>query len=116
MQEISAITLLTLESVNKASKTNLINQEVQLDLSEFIEMMKSMTQKMSKFRANDSITATKSKEMDEFEMDIENTQAITFDYETTWVTKVVGTGVVTGTDPKKGIKTRKEVITSTELE
>jgi len=114
MQEISATTLLTLESVNKESKTCTINQEVELDLSEFIEMMKGMMQKMSQsFGANDSITAEKSKEMDEFEMDIENLQVITFDYETTWVTKVVGTGIVSGTDPKKGIKTKKEVITTT---
>lgn len=114
MQELSATTLLTLESVNKESQTCTIKQEVELDLSEFIEMMKGMMQKMSQsFGANDSITAEKSKEMDEFEMDIENLQVITFDYETTWVTKVVGTGIVSGTDPKKGIKTKKEVITTT---
>ena len=116
MQEISTTTLLTLESVNKEAKTCLINQEVELDLSEFIEMMKGMMQKMSQsFGANDSITAEKSKEMDEFEMDIENLQVITFNYETTWVTKVVGTGIVSGTDPKKGVKTKKEVITTTEI-
>ena len=114
MQELSATTLLTLESVNKESKTCTINQEVELDLSEFIEMMKGMMQKMSQsLGTNDSITAEKSKEMDEFEMDIENLQVITFDYETTWVTKVVGTSIVSGTDPKKGIKTKKEVITKT---
>lgn len=114
MQEISATTLLTLESVDKEAKTCTINQEIELDLTEFIEMMKGMMQKMSQsFGANDSITAEKSKEMDEFEMDIENLQVITFDYETTWVTKVVDTGIVSGTDPKKGIKTRQEVITTT---
>lgn len=116
MQEISVTTRLTLESVNKEENTCKINQEVEFDLSEFIEMMKGMMQKMSEsFGANDSITAEKSKEMDEFEMDIENLQEITFNYQTTWVTKVVGTGVVTGTDPKKGIKTKKEIITTTEI-
>lgn len=116
MQEISATTLLTLESVDKEAKTCTINQEVELDLTEFIEMIKSMMQKMSQsFGANDSITAEKSKVMDDFEMDIENLQVITFDYQTTWVTKVVGTGIVSGTDPKKGIKTKKEVITTTEI-
>lgn len=116
MQEISATTLLTLESVDKEAKTCTINQEIELDLTEFIEMMKGMMQKMSQsFGANDSITAEKSKEMDEFEMDIENLQVITFDYQTTWVTKVVGTGIVSGTDPKKGIKTKKEIITTTEI-
>ncbi|MDX1447242.1 hypothetical protein, partial [Lishizhenia sp.] len=100
MQEISTTTLLTLESVNKEAKTCMISQEVELDLTEFIEMMKGMMQKMAEsYGANDSITAEKSKEMDEFEMDIENLQVITFDYQTTWVTKVVGTEIVSGTDP-----------------
>jgi len=116
MQEISTTTLLTLESVNKEAKTCMIKQEVELDLTEFIEMMKGMMQNMAEsFGANDSITAEKSKEMDEFEMDIENLQVITFDYQTTWVTKVVSTGIVSGTDPKKGIKTKKEIITTTEI-
>lgn len=117
MQQLSATTLLTLESVNESSKTCLIKQEVQLDLSEFIEIMKGMMQKMAEsFGANDSITETKMNEMDEFDMNIENIQAITFDYETTWVTRVVGTGVVTATDPTKGIKTKNEVVTTTIVE
>lgn len=116
MQEVSATTHLTLEKVDKGSKTCTINKEVELDLSEFIEMIKSMMQKMAEsFGANDSITAEKSKEMDEFEMDIENLQVISFDYETTWVTKVVGNGVVSGTDPKKGVKTKTEIITTTTI-
>lgn len=116
MQEISVTTLLTLESINQEENTCTINQKVELDLSEFIEMMKGMMQKMSEsFGANDSITAEKSKEMDEFEMDIENLQVITFDYKTTWVTKVVGKGIVSGTDPKDGTKTKKEIITTTTI-
>jgi len=115
-QEISATTLLTLASVNNESKTCIINQEVEIDLSEFIEMMKGMMLKMAEsFGANDSISAEKSKEMDEFEINIENLQTIIFDYETTWVTKVIATGVVTGTDPEKGVKTKNEVISTTVL-
>lgn len=113
MQKISATTLLTLKSVNKETKTCTINQEVELDLSEFIEMLKVMMQKMSQsLGKNDSITAERSKEMDEFKMDIENLQVITFDYQTTWVTKVVSTSIVSGTDPKKGVKTKKETIST----
>lgn len=116
MQEISATTLLTLTSVNKKAKTCVIHQEIEFDLSEFIEMMKGMIQQMSQsFGANDSVTAKKSEEMDAFEMDIKNLQEITFNYNTTWVTKVVSTGIVSGTDPKKGIKTKKEVITTMEI-
>lgn len=114
MQELSATTLLTLESVNEDTKTCTIHEEIELDLTELIEMMKGMMQKMSQtVGENDSRPAEKSNEMDEFEMDIENLRVITFNYETTWVTKVVGTVIVSGTDPKKGIKTRKEAITTT---
>lgn len=112
-QDISATKMLTLVSVDEDSKTCEIHQEIELDLSEFIQMMKEMMLSMSEsFGADESVTAEKSKEMDDFEMDIENLQVITFDYESTWVTSVVSTGTVSGTDPKKGIKSKKEVITT----
>jgi len=115
-QEMSAKTLLSLESVDSLTKTCMIHQEVELDLTEFVEMMKGMMRKMSQsFGVNDSIAAIKSKEIDEFEMDIENLQVITFDLQTSWVTKVVGTGIISGTDPEKGIKTKKVVISTTEI-
>ncbi len=113
MQEMSVTTLLTLESVNKKAQTCIINQEVELDLSEFIEMMKDMMRKMAEsVGADEGITAEKSEEIAGFEMDIENQQIITFDYKTTWVTKVVSTGVISGTDPKKGTKTKNEIIST----
>lgn len=113
MQEISTTTLLTLESVDEATKSCIIKQEVKLDLTEFIEMMKGIMQKMAEsFGANDSITAKKSKEMDEFEMDIQNIQVITFDYENSWVSRVINSAIVTGTEPRDGTKTRKEVIST----
>jgi hypothetical protein len=113
-QEISSTTISTLESVNEPEKTCIIKQEVKLDLSEFIEMMKNMMQQMSKsFGANDSITAIKSEEMDSFEMDMKNLQVITFDYESTWVTKVVSSEIITATDPKKGVTKKTEVVTTT---
>lgn len=116
MQQISVTTLLTLESVNKEKNTCKINQRVELDLSEFIEMMKGIVQKMFKsFGTNEGITDEKNKGINEFEMDIENFQEITFDYQTTWVAEIVGTVIVTGIDPQKGIKTKKEILTTTEI-
>jgi hypothetical protein len=113
MQEISATTLLTLESLDENSKTCIINQEIQLDLREFIEMIKDMMMKMAEsFGANDSIAAQKGAEMDEFEMDIENKQVITFNYGTSWVTGAVGIGRVTGMDPTTGINSLNESITT----
>jgi hypothetical protein len=116
-QEISETTLLTLESVNEGTKTCIINKEVEVDLTEFIAMMNTMIQKMSKsFGENDSITTKKSLSIDEFEMDIENLQIITFDYETTWITRIEGKGLVLGTDPEKGIKTKNQVTTTMIIE
>lgn len=108
MQEISATTLLTLKSVNEKYKSCIINEEVQFDLSEFKEMFKGIAQQMSKsFGANDSVTAVAIKD---FEMDVENLKVITFNYETSWVEKIVNTGIFITTDPKKGVKTKKEII------
>lgn len=117
MQELSKTTLLTLKSVNEEAKTCMIHQEVELDLTEFIEMMREMMRKMTEsFGSNESNTAEKGEEMAEFDMDIENLQVTTFDFESTWVTKVFGTVNVSGTDPKKGVKTKKEIITTIEIE
>lgn len=116
MQEITATTLLELRAVDESAKTATIGQTVELDLSQFKEMMKGMMQQMAQsFGANDSITAEKSKAMDDFDMDLENHQSITFDYETTWVTKVVGTSRVLTTDPRDGSSKKKEVVSTTRI-
>jgi len=113
MQDVSATTLLVLHTVNEDANTCQIHQEVILDLSSFIEMMKGMMQKMAEsFGVSDSSAAAKTKEMDSFEMNIFNTQEISFDYESTWVTKVVNTATVTLVDPTKGKKSNSETITT----
>lgn len=117
MQEVSETTLLTLESVNETSKTCTINQKVELDLSGFNEMMKGMMSKMGKsVGASDSQIAEKAKEMDEFEMNLDDTRIITFDYETTWVTNVVYTRTVSGFDPQRGVKPKTERVTTIKIE
>jgi len=111
MQEVSATNLLTLESVDEQTKTCIINEKLELDLSQFIEMMKGMMQQMSKSSGvNDSTITEKSKEMDDFDFEFNNFKVITFNYETSWVEKVVNTGTVLSTRPKDGVKTKKEVI------
>jgi len=112
MQEISATTNLILKEVDKNNSTCIINQTIELDLSEFKEMIKTMIQKMAQsFGANDSITDSTSKEFDEFEMDMTNEQIITFDYKSSWVTKVLTTSSIIGTDPKEG-KRKTEAIST----
>lgn len=113
-QEVSTTTKQTLRSINEKTKIATIDKEVILDLSEFIEMMKGMMLEMAKsFGVSDSAAINKTNEIDDFEMDITNREVIEFNYETTWVTKVVSTATVKGFDPKKKQKTKTEVITTT---
>jgi len=97
-QEISVTNLLTLESINEKLKTCVINQELEFDLSEFIEVMKGMIRD-----AND------------LEVDIEISTVITFDYESTWVTKIMNSSIITVTNPR-GIETKKEQLTTSTIE
>ena len=60
--------------------------------------------------------AEKMKEIDGIEMDVENLQTITFNYETTWVNKVIMNTSVTSMDPIKRVKRKKEVNTTIILE
>lgn len=113
MTEVSLTTHLTLQSVDEVAKTCVIHQEVEIDLSEFIALMKSVVQNMvDAFEAEEDFKEEKNKEMDAFEMDIENLQVTTFDYASSWVTEVVATVVVSGTDPKSRTKNRKESTTT----
>lgn len=112
MQNITSSTYFTLTSMNEKTNTCTINQSIILDLSEFKEMMKSMMQRMSNsFGANDSITKSKSEDLDLFEMDMTNEKIISFDYKSTWVKKVVATVTVTGNDPKEG-KRKSEIVST----
>lgn len=114
--DISTTTLLTLNSVNSKENSCKITQEVILDLSAFNEMMKGMLQRMAEsFGSSDSTIAESTLDLDKYKMDVKNSQEITFDIKSTWVTKVVTTGIVSGYDPQAEVKNRKEVITTTTI-
>lgn len=116
MQEVSATTVVTLKSFDKSSGDCVIDQEIKLDLSQFIEMMKEMMKGMAEsFGADEESTTNKMEEMNDFEMDITNVQTIYFNSKSTWVDKAVRIGLVTGTDPKDGTRTKKEVVSTTTL-
>jgi hypothetical protein len=115
-EKIEVTNLFTLESVDTQSKVCTINHETKIDLSKFIEMMRSMMMKMAEsMGVDEEDTAKKTQELDEFNLDMKSNQVITFDYNSTWVTKVVTTGIVTGSDPIKKVESRREVITTTEV-
>ena len=112
--EVSSTVNLKLESVEK--DIAIIQQEVVLDLSEFKEMIKKLMTEMNKsFEGNDSIMEVKKKELDDFDMNMINEQDITFDMNSTWVTKVFTTTAVTSADPKKGMR-KKEIVSVVTIE
>jgi len=101
--EIESTTNITLLEVDKAAHNCIINQEIELDLTEFKEMIKNMVQKMAQsFGAEDSTAQLATDKLDDFEMDMTNQQHITFDFESTWVTKVETTVKVTASVPGEG--------------
>lgn len=112
-QTVETTTHLTLKNIDEDSKVCTINQNIEIDLSEFVNMIKGMVQEMSKsFGADDSITDEKMKELDDFEMDMINQQTIVFNYQTSWVNEVIAEATVISTDPRGGKKKKKEVITT----
>jgi len=116
MQEISATTIVTLKSVDQVSGDCVIDREVKLDLSQFIEMIKGMMRSMAKsFGVDEESTDEKAEEFKNFEMDIINIQTIHYNSKSTWVQKAVSTVIVTGTDPKNGTRTKKEVVSTTTI-
>ncbi len=110
-QDIPTTTLLTMESVNKRLKSCVIHQEVKPDFTEFLKMMNGMIQSMP-----DSVKTDDGEAQSDMDLEVRDNVVINYNYKTTWVTKVLGALVFSGTDPGKGIKTRKEVITTTIVE
>lgn len=114
MQEIASTTIVTLKSMDVATGQCVIEQELQLDLSPFIEMMKAMMKSMAGAAgANEQVTNAKAEEMNDFELGMTQVKSIYYNAQSTWVEKVVTTGLVTGTDPKDGTRTRKEIVSTT---
>ncbi len=97
---IAQTTLLWLTDADGPGGTSIINSSVLLDLTEFKAMMKDRMKSMAKsFGAKDKAAARKARELDDLEMDVVNTTAITFDEGTTWPTGSVQSTTVTGNDP-----------------
>lgn len=105
----------TLESVNTTSKLSVIKQKVELDLTSFVAMMKSMAAKMATSMAKTEKEAEeirKKLESADFKFDIENQQVITYNTATTWITGAVLTGKVFSTDPLESSESRREMKTT----
>ncbi len=116
-KEISATTVLTLVRADDDSGTYLIEQDIQLDLSEFAEMMKGMMQSMAEsFGVNDSTATDKMDMVDDFKMSMTNIQSINYDSNSTWVTGAVKQGLVATTNPMDGMVTRQEISTITTID
>ena len=109
-ETISQKTSYTLKSINK-KKHFLIEEEVELDLTQFMSMMKEMMKSMGKsFGASDSSLTEKEKELEDFSMDMENKTNVYYNKKSGWVEKVIRTGAVVANDPVKKSRTKKGVV------
>lgn len=116
-KEITSNTAFSLLSMDKPNKRCEIDVEILLDLNDFIEMTKSMMTKMAEsFGASDSIVEAKMKEIENFSMEMVIHKVLSFDYQSTWVTKSVGTATVSSTNPASGEKMKKIVVSTVLIE
>jgi hypothetical protein len=113
-KNLEATTLLTLEKVDALSHMCEIRQEIILDLSQFIEAMRDMVKKMGEsFGGSEESTEKKLKEIEDFTIDLQNQQVITFNNATSWVTGVESKVTVSMPDPRTGVVSRKELKVTT---
>lgn len=89
--------------MDEKADTALLQVDLNLDFSQFVEMMKGMMEKMIKRFTTDSLKLEeKLKELNHFEMDMDNQKWITLDTKTNLPTKVIQKVKVYGNDPKSG--------------
>ncbi len=102
-QNLSVYTHLILQNVEDNTAT--FTQEKEMDMSEILEMMKSMMLSMVKSMTKNSSEEEKQakiKEIEEMEMEMTNKQIITFDIKSSWATHVEMQTRVSGSDPQRG--------------
>ena len=115
-QRITSTTNITLSKADKKNKY-FINQELLLDLDDFMVMMKDVMRKIAKsFGASDESMEEKMKALDDFKMSMINVQKVTYNANTTWVESVISAGTVESNDPLKGEKMKKIILVETTLE
>ena len=114
-QQVTTTTRITLESISPTAC--MFQQEVELDISQFVEMMRTMIKKMTEsLNDGQGLSPEKLAEFEEFNMEITNQQTIAFDRTSSWVTQVDGMVTVTGNDPMKGVASRRESILQITIE
>ena len=101
LETVNQTTISYLSNISEVKGACDINTSVQHDLNGFKEMMKGVMRSMAtSFGAADSTMNKAAKEIDNIDFDIKNQTVISFDYKTTWPTKVVTTVNITASDPK----------------
>ena len=114
MLDVSATTTTRLLSFDDVSGTCLFQQEIELDLDEFMKVMQGMMLSISKsFGADKENNAEKAEGINDFEMDIVDTQIIHFNTASSWLEKVISSRILTSTSPKDGTLRKKEVVVTT---
>ncbi len=101
--QIGSLTKLKLESLDEKSGMAKIEQEVILDMSEFVKMIKGLMMSMGEtMGVEDSTMEKQKKEMEEFSMDMTNVQTIEYNTKSSWPEKVSVLARLEGYDPKEG--------------
>lgn len=109
-------TSVQLASIDESSKTCIIEENTEFDMSEMMGMIFAFVEKMvESMGEEEGFTDEKKKELLDFEMRLIISDVITFNYDTTWVTQKVSTASTSGIDPKTLKKNKKEVIVTTTL-
>jgi hypothetical protein len=116
-QKVSETITTTLKSVEKETGKCMFEQEIDLDLSQIIGVMKNMMLKTTEsMMADDEVTKEKIRLIIAFEMTQKNLQTICYNQNTTWVESVLVNGIVTTTDPRDGTKTKTVLTVTTTIE
>lgn len=109
-QEITQVTNILLKEIDKGRGVAIFEQDIELDLDEFIEMMKDMMLSMYKsFDLDEDDAKEQQEELDDFDMSMDNKQTITYDLNTNWVSKAESFGEVSVVSPD----TKKRSIVNT---
>lgn len=113
-QEMTMTEHVTLRSVDGSTQIATIEKTIDMDLSQFIEMMKNMMRQMAQGMGVDqeSIDA-KLKEADELDITMVNEQMVEFNISTSWVDRSVATATVEAVEPGKGKSRSETVVTVT---
>lgn len=112
---INQTTVAFLDNINESKNTCDIHTKDILDLTEFKKMMVTMMESIgSAFNIEDSSKTKAAKEINSIEFDVTREALISFDYKTSWPTKIIKSAKIVATDPRG--RTDKTILTTINIQ